>query len=252
MKNKRIRIMEQKVQNILEYLIKRYQIKKPKKIEYKEDYDYIEIVLRDKESIIYSIEYDYINNLVIVQIQGKNYKDCYEMGSDYITLRKRIYQKTLDTILEKIYPNEFEYKVEKINGVTYYFEDKKEEKKLMINGFLWKELKYHLKNSYLNAFIELMIPMQNPCSEERMVETLLREDITISNVDDLISLLQESIGSLDIFVRIKNIKVTEDTKNVLDTYDGIIQKRRKKIEEEKIEVLPSILMDNEKMKILKL
>ena len=101
MKNKRIRIMEQKVQNILEYLIKRYQIKKPKKIEYKEDYDYIEIVLRDKESIIYSIEYDYINNLVIVQIQGKNYKDCYEMGSDYITLRKRIYQKTLDTILEK-------------------------------------------------------------------------------------------------------------------------------------------------------
>ena len=241
MKNKYFIQKEHIIQKILEYLSIRYEIKKPKKITFQEDYDCFKMILGDEKSRTFLIEFDLnIIDFVTVQIFGQDYKDYYDIDGQYLTLSRRIYQnRKINARIEKIYPVESEYRIETKKGVTYYFEERKEKKKQVINQILCEIFEYNFKNSYLDASIELTVPVSFSYLEQSTIRELLKEDLIITNTEELLKCLQDAIGSLEVSIRIESTKINNTKKNKLETYDGVVRRRIEEVKEEKIEYIPN-------------
>lgn len=223
--------------NVLGYLIKKYNIEKPRIISYKKVDNAIELLFKDKESKIYSIRYD-INNITIQRL-GNNYKDLYILEDNDIIISKRIYENKDNIVFEKIYPEDFDYSIVKHDNKTYYNISERDFVKINIDDNLYRMYEYHLINNYLDCSITLKVPIKQYLFENKMSNIILNKGNSLNNIEDLLKCLEFAIEEYtNVFIDICNTKTLEKSNNTIDTFDGFIKTSKKVIEEERIEYNP--------------
>lgn len=226
-------------QDILGYLIKRYNIIKPRTISCKEKDNILEIIFKDKESKLFFIKYSNKMKTISIQKLGNNYNDFYIIDDD-IHISKRIYSNKKGITFEKIYPDEYEYNIINKNNKTYYDVEEKDYTKVHIDDNIYRLYKYHLTNDNLDCYITLKIPFQLYLSEWKLSNILLSKGENLDNIEDVLSYIEFALGEeyQNCFINICNTKTIKNENHSIETYDGIIKTTKTLLEKEKIEYKP--------------
>ena len=226
-----------KFQDVLGYVFKRYNIYKPKIISSKINNDSLEIIFKDKESKMYFINIK--DEILSIQRFGNNYIDCYEIVEEDIFHSKRIYEDNGNK-LEKIFPDDLEYDIVKHGDVTFYEINEKDYVINKIEDNIYRFYEYSFKNKKITCHITLNVPYNQYLREEQMIKTILKNGNKVQNVENLLSLVEFSIGDeyQNIFIEIKKANKVSTDHEYLETYDGVVRKNKTIIEEETIEYSP--------------
>ena len=226
-----------KYQDVLKYVLDRYNINKPKTIKSKINDSSFEIILKDKKERMYFINIKDDN--LVVQRLGDNYKDFYEINENDIFLAKRIYYENGITF-KKIYPDELEYDIVKRGDVTFYEINERDYVINKMDENIYHLYEYDFKNTYLNCNILLNIPFNQYVKEEKIIILMLKNGNKIKTIEQLLSLIKYSIGNenQNIFINIKNSNIIKTNQDYLETYDGVVKINKTIVEEETIEYNP--------------
>ena len=228
-----------KFENILGYLLKRYNINKPKTIKSKTNDKSLETLFKDKESRIYFVNINLSDNKISIQRLGDNYKDCFDIVDDEIFIDRKIF-KEKDIEFQIIYPEELEYNIIKNGDVTFYDTREVDYVTNKIDDNLYRSYEYHFKNKNIECYININVPYNLYLRESHITKMLLKNGNKIKKIEELLSLIEYSIGEeyQNIFIKIKSVQKINTDNAYLETYDGIVRKNKTTIEEETIEYSP--------------
>ena len=240
------------IQDVLEFFIKRYNIKKPKILLNNSTNKTIKLALKDNNLKKYFINGELISGSIIsIQKFGTIYKDVYELNDNMLYLIKRVYYDiTKNIFFERIYPDELDYKITKKNGITYYYQETMDNIIKNINGYDFKELIYYFHNSYLDSYIKMEIPVKQYISEFALVSNIFNKE-NILTLKDLFDCIQKKFGNQfgNIFLYLKNKKELENNYDEHEIFEGIIKNKKVMLEEDTLEFLPEKYLDNNKLKV---